>query len=105
MSAMLNEGSGGASSLTATYAAMGTRRVAVLAIGCVAILVSLVLDVATGPAFLPVGAVAKSVFGLAQDRTVDAIVWSIRSPRPAILRSLAVPASSSRPKPPISPTS
>lgn len=80
MSAMLNEGSGGASSLTATYAAMGTRRVAVLAIGCVAILVSLVLDVATGPAFLPVGAVAKSVFGLAQDRTVDAIVWSIRLP-------------------------
>ncbi|MBA4271111.1 MAG: iron ABC transporter permease, partial [Methylobacterium sp.] len=59
---------------------MGTRRVAVLAIGCVAILVSLVLDVATGPAFLPVGAVAKSVFGLAQDRTVDAIVWSIRLP-------------------------
>jgi iron complex transport system permease protein len=67
-------------SLTATYAAMGARRVTVLAIGCVAILVSLVLDVATGPAFLPVGAVAKSVFGLAQDRTVDAIVWSIRLP-------------------------
>lgn len=67
-------------SLTATYAAMGARRVAVLAIGSVAILVSLVLDVATGPAFLPVGAVAKSVFGLAQDRTVDAIVWSIRLP-------------------------
>jgi iron complex transport system permease protein len=67
-------------SLTATYAAMRARRVAVLAIGCVAILVSLVLDVATGPAFLPVGAVAKSVFGLAQDRTVDAIVWSIRLP-------------------------
>ncbi|MDP3411438.1 iron ABC transporter permease [Bosea sp. (in: a-proteobacteria)] len=67
-------------SLTATYAAMGARRVAVLAIGSVAILVSLVLDVATGPAFLPVAAVAKSVFGLAQDRTVDAIVWSIRLP-------------------------
>jgi len=67
-------------SLTATYAAMRARRVAVLAIGCVAILVSLVLDVATGPAFLPVAAVAKSVFGLAQDRTVDAIVWSIRLP-------------------------
>ncbi|HEV2554603.1 MAG TPA: iron ABC transporter permease [Bosea sp. (in: a-proteobacteria)] len=67
-------------SLTATYAAMGARRVAVLAIGSAAILVSLVLDVATGPAFLPVGAVAKSVFGLAQDRTVDAIVWSIRLP-------------------------
>ena len=67
-------------SLTATYAAMGARRAAVLAIGCAAILVSLVLDVATGPAFLPVAAVAKSVFGLAQDRTVDAIVWSIRLP-------------------------
>lgn len=67
-------------SLTATYAAMGARRVVVLAIGCVAILVSLVLDVATGPAFLPIGAVAQSVFGLAQDRTVDAIVWSIRLP-------------------------
>ncbi|MDP3254678.1 MAG: iron ABC transporter permease [Bosea sp. (in: a-proteobacteria)] len=67
-------------SLTATYAAMGARRAAVLVFGCVAILVSLVLDVATGPAFLPVAAVAKSVFGLAQDRTVDAIVWSIRLP-------------------------
>ena len=67
-------------SLSATYAAMGARRVAVLAIGCVAILVSLVLDIATGPAFLPVAAVAKSGVGLAQDRTVDAIVWSIRLP-------------------------
>lgn len=33
---------------------------------------SLVLDVATGPALLPVAAVAKSVSGLAQDRTVEA---------------------------------
>jgi iron complex transport system permease protein len=69
-----------ATSIAGTYAAMGRRRALVLVVGCLCLLISLVLDVATGPAFLPVGAVARSVFGLAQDRTVDAIVWSIRLP-------------------------
>ena len=69
-----------AASIAATYRRLSVRRVAVIAAGAFSLLVSLVLDIATGPAFLPVIAVAKSVFGLAQDRTVDAIVWSIRLP-------------------------
>lgn len=64
----------------ALYARLAWRRRAVLLAGLAALAVSLVLDVATGPALLPVGAVAKSVFGLAQDRTIDAIVWAIRLP-------------------------
>lgn len=57
-----------------TYRRLSVRRVAVIAAGLLGLIASLVLDVATGPAFLPVVAVAKSVLGLAQDRTVDAIV-------------------------------
>lgn len=63
-----------------TYRRLSIRRVAVIATGLLGLIASLVLDVATGPAFLPVVAVAKSVLGLAQERTVDAIVWSIRLP-------------------------
>lgn len=64
----------------ALYARLAWRRRVVLLASLAAIAVSLVLDVATGPALLPIGAVAKSVFGLAQDRTIDAIVWAIRLP-------------------------
>lgn len=67
-------------SIASTYASMARRRIAVLVIGCVCLLATLILDVATGPAFLSVPDVARSFFGLAQDRTVDAIVWSIRLP-------------------------
>ena len=35
-------------------------------------------------ALLPLGQVSASVFGLAEDRTVDAIVWNIRLPRVAL---------------------
>lgn len=67
-------------SIAALYAAMAWRRAATLLFGLGCLAVSLVLDVATGPALLPVRDVAASVFGLAQDRTVDTIVWSIRLP-------------------------
>lgn len=66
--------------IAALYARIASKRRVVLLFGLAALAASLILDVATGPAFLPLGAVAKSVFGLAQDRTVDAIVWSIRLP-------------------------
>lgn len=56
------------------------RRTFVLLAALMMLVVSLLVDVATGPAMLPVTAVARSVFNLAQDRTVDAIVWSIRLP-------------------------
>jgi iron complex transport system permease protein len=62
------------------YAAMAWRRAAVLLFGAACAVLGLVLDVATGPALLSVSDVAASVLGLAQDRTVDAIVWSIRLP-------------------------
>lgn len=38
------------------------------------------LDVATGPAFLPVGEVVRTVFDEGRDPNVTAIVWSIRLP-------------------------
>lgn len=79
MSATLSTVSG-AGSVEALYARLARKRRAVLLGGLVALAVSLVFDVATGPAMLPVPAVARSVFGLAQDRTIDAIVWSIRLP-------------------------
>lgn len=62
------------------YARLASRRRAVLAAGLAALALSLVLDVATGPALLPVGKVARAVLGLAPDQAVDAIVWSIRLP-------------------------
>lgn len=66
--------------IAALYARLAWKRRAVLAAGAVALAATLIVDVATGPAMLPLGAVAQSVAGLAQDRTVDAIVWSIRLP-------------------------
>lgn len=66
--------------IVATYDRLAARRVGVLVAGGIALVLSALLDVATGPAFLPVAQVARSVLGLAQDRTVDAIVWTIRLP-------------------------
>jgi iron complex transport system permease protein len=71
---------GGADPVGALYARLAARRGLVLALGCAALAATTVIDVATGPSMLPVSAVARSVFGLASDRTVDAIVWSIRLP-------------------------
>ncbi len=67
-------------SIARLHAAMAWRRTAVLLFGAACLLASLVLDIATGPALLPVRDVANSVLGVTQDRTVDAIVWSIRLP-------------------------
>ncbi len=64
----------------ATYRRAASRRIVALVAGSGVLLLSVLLDVATGPAFLPVGAVARSILSLSQDRTVDAIVWTIRLP-------------------------
>ena len=66
--------------IATTYDRIAARRAAVLVAAAGGLAMSVLLDVATGPAFLPVGAVARSVLHLAQDRTVDAIVWTIRLP-------------------------
>ncbi len=55
-------------------------RLAVMAAGAGGLFVCLLVDVATGPSLLPLEPVARSVLRLAEDRTVDAIVWSIRLP-------------------------
>lgn len=62
------------------YHSLMARRVMVLILGLAALVASFVLDVATGPAMLRPEAVIRSVLRLAEDRTVDAIVWSIRLP-------------------------
>jgi len=46
----------------------------------VALLLGVLLDAATGPAFLPLQAVARAVLGYPSDSSVEAIVWSIRLP-------------------------
>lgn len=67
-------------SVAATYDRIAARRAAVLVAALGGLVLSALLDIATGPAFLPVGAVARSILQLTQDRTVDAIVWTIRLP-------------------------
>ena len=66
--------------IATTYERLAARRAAVLLAVAGALVASGLLDIATGPAFLPVGDVARSVLGLAEDRTIDAIVWTIRLP-------------------------
>lgn len=67
-------------SIEAIYARLSARRRLVLAAALTCLAVSFLLDVATGPAFLPISSVVKSVLGGAQDRTTDTIVWTIRLP-------------------------
>lgn len=74
----------------AGYRRRAARRTAVLLAAAAAIVATTMLDVATGPAFLPLAAVGRSLARLAEDRTVDAIVWSIRLP--VALMALAVGA-------------
>ncbi len=64
----------------AVFDRLAARRALVLALGACALVASCLLDIATGPAFLPVTEVARSVLRLSQDRMVDAIVWTIRLP-------------------------
>jgi len=63
-----------------TYDRIAARRAAILVAAFGGLVASLLLDIATGPAFLPVADVARSVLRLSEDRTVDAIVWTIRLP-------------------------
>ena len=67
-----------------------SRRAAVLLGALAALLLSVLLDAATGPAFLPLGQVASAVMGYPTDASVKAIVWSIRLP--VALTALAVGA-------------
>lgn len=67
-------------SVAATYRRLSARRSLVLGLGSAALLLSLILDCVTGPALLPVRAVAEAILRLTEDRTVDAIVWRIRLP-------------------------
>ncbi len=62
------------------YRRRAARRacVALAAIGV--LLVAVLLDIASGPAFLPIRAVLRAVLGDAADPTMQAIVWSIRLP-------------------------
>jgi iron complex transport system permease protein len=54
--------------------------VAILSWIALAALVTFILDVATGPAFLSPLQVARSLLRLAADPSIDAIVWTIRLP-------------------------
>jgi iron complex transport system permease protein len=69
-----------AEALASAYRALYAKRIGVLTLASIALIVSFLLDVAVGPAMLPLDRVATSVFRLAEDRTVDAIVWNIRLP-------------------------
>lgn len=66
--------------IASAYRAAAGRRWLAIALALVLMLVSLVLDAATGPAMLPVHLVAKAVLGVPVERSVEAIVWSIRLP-------------------------
>ncbi len=62
------------------YRRLAKRRATVLVLISVIAVIAALADIAMGPAMLRLDAVARSVLGLASDRTVDAIVWSIRLP-------------------------
>ena len=62
------------------YQRAALRRARILLAGLATLMLGLLLDIATGPAFLPLRDVANAVFGLARDASVEAIVWSIRLP-------------------------
>lgn len=69
-----------AMSIAIRYRLLVARRIGVLVLAAAGLLLSFLLDVATGPAQLPLGRVAASVFRLTEDPTIDAIVWNIRLP-------------------------
>lgn len=63
-----------------TWRQLAARRALLLGAGSCVLFLCFLLDVATGPAMLPLGSVAASLAGSAQDPMVDAIVWTIRLP-------------------------
>ncbi|MBL8589766.1 MAG: iron ABC transporter permease [Methylobacteriaceae bacterium] len=80
----MNRSAAAPSGVAAAYRARAARRLAGLGFAALGLAVAALLDMATGPAFLSPSAVARSVLRLAEDRTIDAIVWSIRLPIAAI---------------------
>lgn len=67
-------------SVAVLHARLAARRRRVLVVAGLSLVASVLVDVATGPAFLPVAGVARSILGANSDRTVDTIVWTIRLP-------------------------
>jgi iron complex transport system permease protein len=66
--------------VSAEYRRAASRRVTVLLGALLALGLGVLLDVATGPAFLPLSVVARAVLGYPSEASVQAIVWSIRLP-------------------------
>lgn len=64
----------------ASWSRLAARRAALLGVGVALLVACFLLDLATGPAMLPIGAVVVSLLGAGQDPMVDAIVWAIRLP-------------------------
>jgi iron complex transport system permease protein len=64
----------------AGWHAAGIRRAGVTVLALAALAASFALDLATGPAMLPVGAVVRALFGQAGDPMVEAIVSTLRLP-------------------------
>jgi iron complex transport system permease protein len=62
------------------YSRAASRRATVMLGALAALLLGVLLDAATGPAFLPLAQVARAVLGYPSDSSVEAIVWSIRLP-------------------------
>ena len=62
------------------WRAAGVRRAAVTGLALVALAASFALDLATGPAMLPVGTVVRTLLGQAGDPMVEAIVRTLRLP-------------------------
>ena len=62
------------------YRRAASRRASVVLTALGLLVLGVLLDAATGPAFLPVGEVARAVLGYPTDLAVEAIVWSIRLP-------------------------
>jgi iron complex transport system permease protein len=75
----------------AGYRRRSARRLAALSALAGILLAAFLVDVATGPALLPLGAVLHAVLGQGADPSVDAIVWSLRLPMAAM--AVAVGAS------------
>lgn len=70
----------GALPLATQWRAMVARRGAMVALGMVGLALSVVLDIAVGPSFLPLSVVAAAVFGSGSDAAAEVIVWTIRMP-------------------------
>lgn len=64
----------------ASWSRLAARRAALLGAGVALLVACFLLDLATGPAMLPIGAVVASLLGAGQDPMVEAIVWAIRLP-------------------------